>query len=343
MSVVMGEQVAGARVAAAASAAAFVVLDGAALFLPGAPPRAGQSAEEIAATLAGHRGRLLASVYVGGLALLALIAFVVTLRRRPARDPGLVTAALGSAGVAMALQLTGLVLFYGAAFRVASQGDLAVVRGLTDAGNAAIAVSKFAFAAFVAGLCLAVPDGLTPAMRRAGAAAAALLALSAVSLLSDGAVLQFGGPVDLLGSAPAVAWLVALSVGLAREAPAWWACAGSAARPPAAGAARSSWRSPRPRCARIATCRRRRSPRCACGPGGARATARSGSGSPGDRSRGARSPSRRGRAKGTCAASSPVPSTSPSSAGSAGASRCARSRGRPSRSTSARRGRPPAG
>ena len=91
----MGEQVAGARVAAAASAAAFVVLDGAALFLPGAPPRARQSAEEIAATLAGHRGRLLASVYVGGLALLALIAFVVTLRRRPARDPGLVTAALG--------------------------------------------------------------------------------------------------------------------------------------------------------------------------------------------------------------------------------------------------------
>src|SRR3954470_19381633 len=219
--VVMGDQKAGARRAAAASAAAFVALDAVALFLPGAPPRARQSAEEIAATLAGHRGRLLAATYVGGLALLALIALVASLRRRPARDPGLAAAAFGSAGVAMALQLTGLVLFYGAAFRVASQGDLAVVRGLTDAGNAAIGVSKFAFADLIGGLCLAVPRGVTPAMRRAGAAAAALLALSAVSLLSDGAVLQFGGPVDLLGSVPAVAWLIALSAALARERPAW--------------------------------------------------------------------------------------------------------------------------
>jgi hypothetical protein len=217
----MGDQGSRARLVAAASAAAFVALDGIALFLPGAPPRARQSAEEIAATLASNRGRLLASAYVGGLALLALIAFVASVRRRPARDPGLAAAAFGSAGIAMALQLTGLVLFYGAAFRVASQGDLAVVRGLTDAGNAAIAVSKFAFAAFIGGLCLAAPRGLTLAMRRAGAAAATLLALSAVSLLSDGAVLQFGGPVDLLGSVPSVAWLVALSVTLARERPAW--------------------------------------------------------------------------------------------------------------------------
>src|SRR3954468_24535540 len=179
--VVMGDQKAGARHVAAASVAAFVVLDGAALFLPGAPPRARQSAEEIAATLAGHRGRLLASVYVGGLALLALVAFAHAMRRRPGRAPGLTAVAFGSAGVAMALQVTGLVLFYGAAFRVASQGDLAVVRGLTDAGNAAIGVSKFAFAAFIGGLWLAVPRGVTPAMRRAGAAAAALLALSAVS------------------------------------------------------------------------------------------------------------------------------------------------------------------
>jgi hypothetical protein len=217
----MGDHGLGPRVVAATSGAAFVALDSVALFLPGAPPRARESAGEIAATLADHRGRVLASVAIGGLALLALLAFTASLRDRPARDPGLAAAALASAWVALALQLAGLVLFYGATFRVAGHGETAVVRGLTDAGNAAIGVSKFAFAGFIGGLCLAAPAGLSSTLRRAGVAGAVVLALSAISLVSDSAALQFGGPVDLLGSAPAVAWLVALSALLAREAIAW--------------------------------------------------------------------------------------------------------------------------
>jgi hypothetical protein len=112
----------------------------------------------------------------------------------------------------------GFALFYGAAFKVAGEGHDALVRALSDAGNAAIGLSKFGFAGFIACLCLAAPGGLSRTARRAGYASALVLVLSAISLVSDAPALQFGGPVDLLGGVPAFAWLAWLSVLLIRQA-----------------------------------------------------------------------------------------------------------------------------
>ena len=208
----------------AASGAAFVVAMGVALFLPGAPPKAGESAAQIASSLAKHRGAVLAGVYIAGVAAVLGIWFFATVRAwlaRAAADPGqqVASAAFGAGVLALALVLVGMLLFYGAAYKVAGDGQDAIVRALTDGGNAATALMKFPFALFVAGVSLvAYRRALLPRwFASLGGGAAALLVLSAVSLFADGEVTQFGGPLDLLGGGPGMVWVVALSVMLARS------------------------------------------------------------------------------------------------------------------------------
>ena len=194
---------------------AFVLLDLVALFLPGRPPQAGDPAASIATTLAGHRLELMAGTYVAGLALVALILFLGALRSwldRSGADPGIGFVACAGALLAVGIQLVGMVLFYGATFKVAGQHHDSVVRALTDGGNAAIELSKFGFAAFIGGVCLSARRELPARLTAMGWAAVALLAISAIALVSETAVAQFGGAVDLLGPAPAIVWIALLSV-----------------------------------------------------------------------------------------------------------------------------------
>ena len=228
----------------AASGAVFVVALGIALFLPGQPPKADESSAQIAATIADHRGALLASVFIAGIAAMLGLWFFATVRAWLASvvpDAGrqFASAAFGSGLLALALVLVGMLLFYGAAYEVAGEGEAALVRGMTDAGNAAIALMKFPFALFVAAVSLAAyRQALFPRwFAFAGWGSAALLVVSAISLFAEGELTQFGGPLDLLGAGPAMLWVIALSVMLARSA------AGEPARPagdPAARVAASS-------------------------------------------------------------------------------------------------------
>jgi hypothetical protein len=135
------------RPIAAASGLLFVALDLVALFLPGPPPKASDSARHITESLAGHRPQILAGLYLAGLAILVWLVFLGVVSDWLARqdgDAGLRVAALGGALIALAAQLVGLLLFYGAAFKIAGQHQYALVRGLTDAGNAAVELSKSA-------------------------------------------------------------------------------------------------------------------------------------------------------------------------------------------------------
>src|SRR5947209_11240305 len=102
----------------------FILLDLMALFLPGPPPKASDSAGHIASTLAAHRLPLMAGMYVGGLAIVALVFFLGGLRawlHETGAEPGVSFAAGAGALLAIAAQLVGLVLFYGATFKVAGQ------------------------------------------------------------------------------------------------------------------------------------------------------------------------------------------------------------------------------
>lgn len=203
------------RQLAASAGLAFVALDALALFLPGRPPKASDSARHLADALAAHRSEVLVGLYLVGLAVIALPFFLGSVRSWLARegaDEGPAIAATGGAIVAVGAQLIGLVLFYGAAFKVAGQGQDAVVRALTDGGNAGIEISKFGFATFIAGVCLAGGDALPSALRRSGLVSVAALTVSAVALFSEGRLTQFGGPLDLAGAAPGILWVAALSV-----------------------------------------------------------------------------------------------------------------------------------
>ncbi len=199
------------------SGAIFAALIGLALFLPGAPPKARDSAGAIAATLADKRPELLAGTYVAGVALLAWLVFLGVAREWLAYTPARATTAVAAGVFGVALQLLGLLLFYGATFKVAGEHQDALVRGLTDAGNAAIEMSKFAFAAFIAAVCHARDPRLPAWLVRFGGVAAATLVLSAVPLVTDARVLQFGGVVDLAGALPGFIWILAFSVVLVRR------------------------------------------------------------------------------------------------------------------------------
>lgn len=193
----------------------FVILDAVALFLPGAPPKASDSAAHIAGVLTTHRPQVMAGMYISGLALIALVFFLGALRTwldRIGADPALVLAASGGALLAMAVQLVGLLLFYGATFKVAGQHHDPLVRALTDGGNAAVELSKFGFAAFILAVCLAARHELAARFIALGLAATGLLLASAIALVSEGSFAQFGGGLDLIGAAPGVLWIAALAV-----------------------------------------------------------------------------------------------------------------------------------
>jgi hypothetical protein len=195
----------------------FAGLIGLALFLPGAPPKAHDSASEIAATLADKRPAVLAGMYIAGLALVAWLVFMGVIREWLVATPGIATTAITAGVFGVAFQVLGMLLFYGASFKVAGAHQDAVVRGLTDAGNATIEMSKFAFAAFIAAICHAGGRRLPAWLVRLGGVAAATLVLTAVPLVTETSVLQFGGGVDLAGALPGFVWIVAFSVVLVRR------------------------------------------------------------------------------------------------------------------------------
>jgi hypothetical protein len=114
----------------------------------------------------------------------------------------------------------GALLFYGAAFRVAREGQYGVVRGLTDVGNATIEMSKFGLAMFVSGVAFTSARArLLPRwFTTVGLGSAAVATASTIPLFSETSLTQFGGPVDLLGGLPAILWILGLSLLLARRA-----------------------------------------------------------------------------------------------------------------------------
>jgi hypothetical protein len=209
-----------------ASGAVFVLLLGVALFLPGAPPKANDPASDIAATLLDKRTEILVGMYIAGLALIALLCFASTVRfwlASSAGDRGALLATMAFSGLLSGLLLTlvGMLFFYGAAYKVAGGGELALVRALTDAGNAAIELTKFPFAAFIGAVSIAARDHkLLPGWLTAtGSAIAVILVATAIPLIAEGSFTQFGGGLDLLGGAPAFAWILLLSIVMARQSP----------------------------------------------------------------------------------------------------------------------------
>jgi hypothetical protein len=201
---------------------AFIVLLNAVLFAPGAPPKANQSAATIATSLGDDRTAILVGTFVAGLAAIAAIWFFAAVPAwvRAGRGSGAMANAAAIGGMfALVLIILGLLLFFGVTFDAVVRGSLPTVRGLTDAGNATIEMSKFGTALFVGGLLAATRGtGLIPPLVRLWGAIAIPVALaSAVALFSRAELTQFGGPIDLLGGGPAIAWILAVAILMTRR------------------------------------------------------------------------------------------------------------------------------
>jgi hypothetical protein len=210
----------------AASGALFIISFNLALFDLGAPPKASDTAGEIASLLIHARSRILHGMYLAGLAIVLGIWFFATVRTWLEQTTGshntqLADAAFGGGLFAMGLGVLGMLLYYGVAYEVAGQGGAAlpVVRALTDAGNASIELTKFPLAVFITCVSLAgsraklLPRWFT----RAGGASAVVLLASAIPLFAEGSFTQFGGGLDVIGGIPGVIWIFVLSLIMRRQ------------------------------------------------------------------------------------------------------------------------------
>ncbi|HEY1687791.1 MAG TPA: hypothetical protein VGF95_02900 [Solirubrobacteraceae bacterium] len=205
----------------AASGALFIVCFNAALFDLGAPPKASDSTREIASLLVRAHGRILHGMYLAGLAIMLGIWFFATVQTWLQQTAGKhstqhSSAALGSGLLAIGLGVLGMLLFYGATYKIAGQGNAGfpVVRALTDAGNAAIELTKFPLAMFILAVSLAAQRAeLLPRwFTRAGAVSVVILIASAIPLFAKGSFTQFGGGLDVIGAIPGVLWIFVLSL-----------------------------------------------------------------------------------------------------------------------------------
>jgi hypothetical protein len=212
----------------AASGALFVVAFNLALFDLGAPPKASDTSAQVASILVRAHGRILGGMYLAGLAVMLGIWFFATVRSWLTRaskgaETPLADTAFAGGLFAIALGVLGMLLYYGATYKVAGEGalsGLAAVRALTDGGNAAIELTKFPLATFIVAVSLAASRvGVLPRwFVRAGAACALVLLVTAIPLFAHGSFTQFGGGLDVIGGAPGVLWILALSVILVKRA-----------------------------------------------------------------------------------------------------------------------------
>jgi hypothetical protein len=198
----------------------------AALFLPGPPPKAHDSAAALSANLVDHRGALVKGMLVAGLALMALLWFFGILgdaiRRNDEAGPSLSLVAMLGGLMGIALIFVGMVLFSGAAFKAASMGDPALIRATVDTGNMIIEASKYGFAVLILATCTSSGRHrfVSHRMMLSGLIAAGLLVASSFPpFLVDHGIGQFGGGIDVLGGIPGFAWIVVLSISMARRAP----------------------------------------------------------------------------------------------------------------------------
>jgi hypothetical protein len=196
-----------------------------ALLLPGTPPKADDSVQEITKFLIDKRGALLAGDVLLGLGGLAFLVFAGGVRRYLAaagRDAaGLAASAFGGAVAGIVLILCGAAVTNGIAFEAASAGgDL--VRAFFDTVTALFALSGFAFFVFLAAASWAgARAGVFPAwLAWLGGLAALLQVLGGITLFAKSGFFAGGGAITFIAPVVSTLWILAVSVLLFRASPA---------------------------------------------------------------------------------------------------------------------------
>src|SRR5438270_764548 len=135
-----------------------VTLVSVALFLPGAPPKAADTADQLTTALVSHRHALVGGTVLAGVGFMALIWFtgVVGWWLQPedggARTPAPLIAVAGGV-IAVGLMFVGMLIFAGVAFRTAGMHSAGSVRVAVDTGNMLIEASKYGIAVLITAAC----------------------------------------------------------------------------------------------------------------------------------------------------------------------------------------------
>jgi hypothetical protein len=204
----------------AAAGIAFVALILIAVFVPGQPPVATDSIGDIRSFLKDERESLQAATFFTGLAVLAFLWFLGTLRGRLRLAEGgtgrLTAVAFGSGLVLAATALVGQALLLAATLHL-SELDDSTVRALFDASTYVVAMIGFPAAGLAGGVAaVALRHEALP--RAIGALSAVVAACQVIGELAlygeDDSFFGIGGASGFVGFGLFVIWVLAVSVTL---------------------------------------------------------------------------------------------------------------------------------
>jgi len=194
-----------------------------AIALPGAPPAADDTADEIARFFTDKRDEILLGSFLAGLAGAFFIWWLGSLRywlrRGEAGEGRLSAAAFLGGGVGLALTLSGAAIEAGLAFKVGGQGDQALVRALFDIRSAFYALAGFGFAALIAAAsCSGARSGKLPRTAYwSGSVIAGVNAAAASGLFAETGAFSTGGVVSIAALVGALGWFVAVALLMIRR------------------------------------------------------------------------------------------------------------------------------
>jgi hypothetical protein len=203
----------------------FVVIGVVAVFLPGTPPKADEVAK-IGTYLTDKRGSILAANYLTCTAFVFFLVFVGALRAQfgiadpTGIRPGSVVLAGGV--TAAALVIAGSAVINGAAFQVASAGDLNLNHALYDVANDLFFAAGFGFAAFFIGAAAAIvlTGGLPSVMAPAALVVALVNLVGGIGLFVKSGFFAIGGAFGVIVPLVTLLWILAASIFMLRSLPA---------------------------------------------------------------------------------------------------------------------------
>jgi hypothetical protein len=189
--------------------------------LPGSPPKADDSLQEITSFLVDKRGSLLAGNFLIGLGSAVFLLWLSALRSRleaGGRDEVLPRAFFGAGVVAVAMNLVAAAVSAGTVFEAAGLGDETLNRALFDASVDIFTIAGFVLTILFAAAALsAAGTGALPRWTvSTGLVVAALQLLSTVGIFASSGFFATGGAFAFIAFVPAVAWVAAVGVVMLR-------------------------------------------------------------------------------------------------------------------------------
>jgi hypothetical protein len=191
--------------------------------LPGAPPKANDSLQQISSFLVDKRSDVLVGDFLIVLGAVAFLWWLGSLRsylRSAEGGEGRLSAAAFGGGIAgVAILTVGACILSAAVFKVASFGDAPLNRAMADAAGFAFTGAGVGFAVTLgAASCSAARSGaLPPWLYWLGSVGAAAQVVSLIALFADSGFFAGGGAFAFIAFFVAAIWIVGTSVAIMRR------------------------------------------------------------------------------------------------------------------------------